>query len=292
MVEIRTLRFASSVALVRGLRRLRAEGVRGRSLLFLALSERGEAFLAIEGAAHDGKPPKLKVGQKLTLDPPFAGRMFYFDAVHPLGQRTAIVNGDRRIGQLANLVDAAALVSGYVDDMDGESVFFGCTPHQPGSWWIHETEAIPLHARGFVEIVPVEAGLLARRTVDAGIYFLPSDAAIAGDVGQWQRVFDSTLGNVLMLERRPRGGKLVLSCQRGLIEIGLGDLPLIKDVTTLPLVGGYAVLGRITDGGFAVSRGTALDWGFDALAPASLIGSRGDNLKALGKLIAKRPDLL
>lgn len=285
---MRELHFPSSVALVRGLRTLRAQGVHGRDLLFLALNERGEAHLAVSEPAAG----KLKVGQKLTIEAPFAGRVFYFDAVHPLGKRTAVVNGDRRIGQLANLVDAAALVSGYIDDMDASSVFFGSTPHQPGSWWVQDTQAIALHQRGFVEIVPLPAGLVARRTVDSGLFFLPADSAIAGDVKQWQRVFDSALGNVLMVERRPKGGCLVLSCQRGLIEVDLSNLPKVKTVHTIELPGGYAVLGRITEGGFAVSRGTARDWGFDDLGPASLLGSRNENLKTLAKLLTKHPELL
>lgn len=286
MFEMETLRFASSLALVRGLRQLRHRGIRGRSLLFLALSERGEAHLAIDGGG-EGKRAPLKVGEKLTLDPPFAGRVFYFDAVHPLGHRTAIVNGDRRIGYLANLVDAAELVSGYVEEMDEESVFFGCTPHQPGSWWVNDTEAIPLHARGFVDIVPVKAGFLARRTVDAGLYFLPAASAIAGDVKEWRRVFDSPLGNILLVERRAKRGRLVLSCQRGLTEVDISGLPRVLAVGTIAVGGGHAVLGRITEGGFAVSRGIARDWGFDDLGPASLVGSRGDDLKALGKLLAR-----
>ena len=290
MIAVKTLYFPSSVALIRGLRELRAQGVRGRGLLFLGLNERGEAHLAVAQDLSDGA--KVKVGQKLALRPPFSGRVFYVDALHPVGRRAAIVNGDRRIGKVANLVDSTSLLSAYIEEMDGVSVFFGCTPHQPGSWWVQENRAIPLHEQGFVEIVPLERGLIARRTMDSSLFFLPADSAVMGDVKDWQRVFTSDFGNILMVERRAKGGRLVLSCQRGLVEVDLNNLPQVKAVHTIELGGGYAVLGRITDGAFAVSRGVARDWGFDELGPATLLGSRGGTLKDLGKLLSKHPQLL
>ncbi|MBW2732791.1 MAG: hypothetical protein JRH20_10400 [Deltaproteobacteria bacterium] len=290
MIAIRTLHFPSSVALVRGLRGLRDQGIHCRGLLFLALNERGEAHLAIAEDLSDGA--KVKIGQKLALKPPFSGRVFYFDAVHPVGRQTAIVNGDRRIGKLATLVDATALVASYAQEMDGQSVFFGCTPHQPGSWWVQGTTAIPLHERGFVECIPMEAGVVARRTLDDSLYFLPADGTVAGDAHYWQAVYKSPLGNILMLERRTHTGRLVLSCQRGLVEVDLRGLPRVREDASVELPGGYAVLGRITDGAFAVSRGIAQDWGFDELGPATLLGSRGGNLKKLAKLLSKHPQLL
>lgn len=284
-VEMRLVTFPSSFSLIRGLKRLREEDVHGRRLLFLALSERGEAHLAIDDDPHS---PRLKVGQKLVLEPPFSGRVFYCDSIHPIARRTAIVNGDRRLGKTAAFVDATALISGYVDEMDGVSVFFGSTPHQPGSWWIQEEEIIPLHERGFVEILPIDAGLLARRTVDNGLYFLPENSAIAGDIRQWQKVYESDLGNILMVERRPKQGSLVLSCQKGLIEVDIRSIPKVKALHHITLEDDYAVLGRISGGAFTVAKGVAKDWGFDELEPAMLLGARGGNFKALAKLLAKK----
>lgn len=269
---------------------MRGQGIHGRGLLFLALNERGEAHLAVAEDLSDGA--KIKIGQKLALKPPFSGRVFYFDAVHPVGRRSAIVNGDRRIGKLATLVDATALVASYAEEMDGQSVFFGCTPHQPGSWWVQGTSAIALHERGFVECVPMEAGVVARRILDNALYFLPADSTVAGDIREWQKIYSSPMGNILMVERRPKDGRLVLSCQRGLVEVDLRNLPKVREETAVDLAGGYAVLGRITDGAFAVSRGNAEDWGFDELGPATLLGSRGGNLKKLAKLLSKHPQLL
>lgn len=256
----------------------------------MALNERGEAHLAVAEDLNDGA--KIKIGQKLALSPPFSGRVFYFDAVHPVGHRSAIVNGDRRIGKLATLADATALIASYAEEMDGQSVFFGCTPHQPGSWWVQGTNVVPLHERGFVDCVPLEAGVVARKTLDNVLYFLPADSAVSGDVRQWKPVYASSLGNILMLERRVRAGRIVLSCQRGLVEVDLRALPNVREETAVELQGGYAILGRITDGAFAVSRGIAEDWGFDELGPAALLGSRGGNLKKLAKLLSKHPQLL
>ena len=82
--------------------------------------------------------------------------------------------------------------------------------------------------------------------------------AVAGGVEQWQRVYTSPLGNVLMLERRLLYDQLVLSCQGGLVEVDLYDLPKVSESGRFTLPGGFAVVGRITNGAFAVARGTPL----------------------------------
>jgi hypothetical protein len=259
-------------------------GGRGpRGLLFLALDERGDAHLAVAEQTTD--VASLKIGNKLSLPWPFPGRIFYIDAVHPVGSDAAVVNGDRRIGNVSTFVDVAALVSGFVRQADAQSVFFGCTPHQPGSWWVEGEHATPLHDRGLVDIVPVPAGLLARRTVDDGLYFLALRASTASRLGEWQRVFDAPFGNVLMLERRALGGRLVLSCQGGLVEVDIGRLPEVRETGRIASTAGYAVVGRITNGAFAVTSGAPRDWGLDELRPATLVGSRGCSFTELGKLL-------
>ena len=291
MIATRLLHFRSALGFVRGLQDLHSEGLCARGMMCLALDEYGDVRMQV---AEDLETvSSLKVGMKLGVPRPFSGRFFYFDAIHPIGRKTAVVNGDRRIGQYASMADVAVLVSAFVTRSASEqSVFFGCAPHQPGSWWVQDTTIVALHERGFVEIVPTDAGLVARRTVDSGLYFLPEDAAISGSVRQWQRVFESSLGNILMVERRVKDNRLVLSCQHGLIEVNLKGLPKVKQETTIELEAGYAVIGRMTDGPFAVTRGEPRDWGLDDMRPAILLGSRGGSLKELGKLLRKNPSAI
>jgi hypothetical protein len=289
MVPTRTLHYTSALAMIQGLRQLFAEGLRPRGILFIALDTAGDAHMVVP--ERPGEVNQLKVGHKLSLDWPFEGRMYYLDAVHPIGGDAAVINGDRRLGGLSSMVDVAALVSWFVKEAGDQSVFFGCTPHQPGSWWVRGEEAVPLHQRGFVEIVPAEQGLLARRTMDTGLYFLPNEHAVSGDLDGWQRVYDSPLGNVLMLERRLLFDQLVLSCREGLVELDVYDLPRVNEAGRFTLPGGgYAVVGRIGGGAFAVARGKPMDWGFEALGPATLVGSEGCSFMELRHLITAHAD--
>ena len=287
MIPTTILHYHSPLAMSRGLKQLYRDGFDPRGLLFLALDGQGDVHLAL--AEHPDDVPRLKVGTKLSLPWPFAGRYYYVDAVHPLGREVAVVNGDRRIGALSSLVDVAALVSGFVRLSGDKSVFFGCTPHQPGSWWVHDEEVVALHERGLVEILPTPTGLLARRTVDDGLYYLPTVEVKPSGAQPWQKVFSSPLGNVLMLERRLIGDHLVLSCQGGLVEVDVGALPKVREMARIALTAGYAVVGRITDGPFAVTRGEPKDWGFDGLRPATLVGSEGCSLADVGRMLHEGP---
>ena len=273
MFPTKELFYGSAIAMIHGLKEEFKAGLRPRDLVFCALDPRGDVHICVPKRLRDVKG--LKVGEKLGLPPVFEGRRYYLDAVHPVGGDAVVINGDRRIGNISSLVDVAALVSWFVKEAGDKSIFFGCTSHQPGSWWVSGEQAIALHTKGFVEIVVAEQGLLARRTMDDGLFFLPREAAGQGGVEQWQRVFTSPLGNVLMLERRLLYDHLVLSCQGGLVEVDLYDLPNVSEAGRFTLPGGFAVVGRITGGAFAVARGTPMDWGFEDLEPAQLVGSMG-----------------
>jgi len=270
--------------MIQGLKRLFSEGLRPRGIMFAALDPAGNVRLVIPERLRDVN--QIKVGNKLSLEHPLEGRNYFLDAVHPLGGDAAVINGDRRLGSLSSMVDVAALVAWFVKEAGDQSVFFGCTPHQPGSWWVRGEEAIALHERGFVEIVPAEQGLLARRTMDNGLYFLQSELAVAGKVDTWEKVYESPLGNVLMLERRLLFDQIVLSCREGLVEVDVYDLPNVNESGRFSLQGGgHAVVGRISGGAFAVARGKPMDWGFEALGPATLVGSEGCSFMELRNLL-------
>jgi hypothetical protein len=283
MIPVRVLHYNSALAMIQGLKKLFADGLRTRGILFLAIDDSGQVHLAIPERMKDVNT--IKVGNKLSLPWPIEGRVFYLDAAHSIGGDAVVVNGDRRLGNVTNMVDVAALVSWFVREAGEESIFFGCTPHQPGSWWICGERAVALHSLGFVEIVPTEQGLLARRTMDPGLYFLPVEHAVTGGVEHWEQIYTSPLGNVLMLERRLLFDQLVLSCQDGLVELDLYDLPRVNQSGCFVIDGGFAVVGRISNGAFAVTQGRPMDWGFDDLRPATLVGSEGCTFMELRRLL-------
>jgi hypothetical protein len=288
MVAMKLLDFPSSFSLGTGLRQLYKQGLGVRSLLFLAIDEHGGVHLAIADQIPDGKQlKKLKIGMKLSIAWPFEGRYFYFDSIHQLAPGTSLVNGDRRIRTVSRMFDVSDLVSRFIHAGGEDSVFFGCTPHQPGSWWIRDDKTIALHDRGLVEIVPTELGLVARRIMDDGLYFLPQEKALAGELDQWYRVFESPVGNILMLERRVKRGRLAISGQRGLVEVDVTNLPRVEQTGQVNHDGGYCILGRTSDGLFAVSHGKPRDWGYEEVEPAVLLGSKGGTFKELEPLIKK-----
>jgi hypothetical protein len=170
-------------------------------------------------------------------------------------------------------------------------MFLGCTPHHPGSWWTLSATApaVALHDRGFVDVVTTRAGLLARRQGEPNIYYLPfTKLALLGPLEGWTPVFESPLGNVLMLERRVLGDRLVLTCARGLVEVALEGLPDVQATAVVELDSGLGVVGRIDGGAFAVTCGTVSEWGLIDVAPALLCGARGDTLRELARSLKSK----
>jgi hypothetical protein len=291
MTEVTVERFAEPASLVRGLSRLRQGGLTPRGLLFLAL--------APDGAIHVGTPAdpeqvtQIKVGEKLALVWPSAGRFFHYDAIHRLPGNFTLYNGDRRLKDPGDALEVAQVVAGFLKGSNAKNVLFGCTSHQPGSWLAVGRQVMPLHELGFVEVVPVPQGLLARRQVDPDLYFLPANRLVAGgrlgaSADDWTAVYRSPLGNVLLLERRVLGERLVLSCEGGLVEVDVSAVPNVEETLRVSTNGTMAVVGRIDGGAFAVTSGQKEEWGLAELRPALLIGGAGDSLIELGRALRAR----
>lgn len=152
------------------------------------------------------------------------------------------------------------------------------------------TDQVALHEVGFVEVVPATAGLIARRVMDHGLFLLPwARLSETGRIDHWDRVYESPLGNVLMLERRLIGERLVLTCERGLVEVELGGLPRVRERSRLPLARGMGlgVVGRVDRQAFAVTRGRPQPWGLDDIGPALLLGAAECSLDELGRSLVQ-----
>ena len=296
---MRVQTFPDPPALLRGLTTLRQQGLSPRGLLFLALDPGGRIHLALpeafgkpaEGGAPGDDAQVLRVGEKLTLrwpGPP-GERLYHFDSVHVLRDDFYVVNGDRRLQHPGNVVEVALVVAAFLKWCASSNVFFGCTPHQPGTWLLGGKEIVALHDFGIVEVLPVPKGLLARRLHDHRLYLLTfADIARTGHLEDWLPVFSSPLGNVLLLERRVVRSQLVLSCERGLIEVDLSQLPKVSEKGRLcvqPQREAYAVVGRLDGEAFAVTRGTPRPWGLEDLQPAELLSAGAGQLADMGSLI-------
>ena len=279
--------FSGPPALLRGLKAMRERGITPRGLLFLALSP--------DGAVHVGVPAdpeqitSIKIGEKLALVWPSEGRFYHYDAIHRLPGDFVLWNGDRRLKDPGDAAEVAGLVASFLKGGSAKNVLFGCTPHQPGSWLSHQRTVVALHEQGVCEVVPVAQGLFARRVMESRLFYLPfTSLAGTGRLDGWSPVFDSPLGNILLLERRMLGDRLVLSCERGLVEVDVSQVPRVVERAHATTNGSMAVVGRIDGGAFAVTSGKPQPWGLDEMRPALLVGSPGDTLVDLGRALQQK----
>lgn len=283
MAGIRLERYAEPSSFLLGLSELRRRGVTPRGLLFLCIEPSGAIHVGVPDAEADVS--RLKVGDKLGLEWPLPGRYFHFDSVHRLRAGQFVWNGDRRLRDPGDADDVAGAVTVLLKLAGSRSVFFGCTPHLPGSFLCTAKGSVALHDEGVVDALPFdEHRVLARRILDPRLWLLTveGNAVVARDP-----VFESDLGNVLVLERRLSALCLVLNCERGIIEVDLSELPTVRERERVASDGTIAVVGRLAGRAFAVTHGTQQPWGLDDIAPAVLIGAEDGSLRALGDQLAQ-----
>jgi hypothetical protein len=291
MLATRVHHYRDPAAVILGLKELRKQGLTPRGLLFVALDPRGETSIAV--AEDLDAVENIRVGDKLSLVPPWEGRYFHFDSVHRLPGDTVLWNGDRRLGGTGSAPEVACAIAAWIKGSSAKNVFLGCAPHVPGSWWSvdHMSAVTELHTMGLLDCVVTTSGVLARKIDDPRLYHLDfrSLAQEGAPTAGWIEVFRSDLGNVLLMERRVLQYRLVLTCERGLIEIDVSHLPeLVRETARVPLRSGFGVVGRIEGGAFAVTTGKLEPWGLTEMRPATLVGSPAESLldlpRALGEL--------
>jgi hypothetical protein len=288
MVPSRVYHYRDPAAVILGLKELRKKGLTPRGLLFVALDPRGETYIAVPEDLD--AVANIRVGDKLTLEAPWKGRYFHLDSVFRLPGDTVLWNGDRRLSDTGSAPEVACAISEWLKGSSAKNVFLGCTPHQPGSWWTvdHRSLVIDLHARGIVDCVVTTSGILARR-IDEPVLYHIDFATLARQGGPrdgWQEVFRSEMGNILLVERRVLNYRLVLTCERGLVEIDVSHLPeLVVETARVPMQSGFGVVGRIDGGAFAVTAGRVEPWGLSEVSPAMLVGSPNQSLSDLPRTL-------
>lgn len=292
MFATRVYHYRDPAAVILGLKELRKQGLTPRGLLFVALDPRGETYIAVPEDLD--AVVNVRVGDKLSLVSPLEGRYFHFDAVHRLPGDTVLWNGDRRLGDTGSAPEVACAISEWLKGSSAKNVFLGCTPHVPGSWWTvdHLSAVTDLHAQGFLDCVVTTTGILARKIDSPKLYHLEFQAlAQHGTPTEgWQDTFASDLGNILLLERRVLNYRLVLTCERGLVEIDVSHLPdLVIETARVPMRSGFGVVGRIDGGAFAVTSGTVEPWGLTNMSPAMLVGSPTESLLELPRTLRAMP---
>ncbi len=242
MLATRVYQYGNPAAVMIGLREL---GMTPRGLRHIAIDPRGETYIAVpedvDAVNH------VKVGDKMTLSPPWEGRYFHLDAVHRLPGDTVLWNGDRRLS------DTGSARGG--PRMNGRVV-------------------LDLHASGLTSAVVTQSGVLARKIGQPHLYRLDFASIRRGRVRDgWDRVHTSSVGNVLMIERRVLNYRLALCCVDGLVEIDISGLPeRVVEVEHLTVPRPIGVVGRIEGGPFAVTTGDIEPWGFANIRPRFSLG--------------------
>jgi hypothetical protein len=292
MFPTRVYHYRDPAAVILGLKELRKQGLTPRGLLFVALDPRGESYLAVPEDLD--AVATIKVGDKLSLVPPWEGRYFHFDAVHRLPGDTVLWNGDRRLGDTGSAPEVACAISEWLKGSSAKNVFLGCAAHVPGSWWSvdHMSTVIELHGMGFLDCVVTTTGILARKIDDRRLFHLEFQTLAQNGTPSegWTEVFTSEMGNILLVERRVLQYRLVLTCERGLVEIDVSHLPdLVIETARVPMRSGFGVVGRIDNGAFAVTAGTIEPWGLTNMSPAMLVGSPTESLLDLPKTLRAMP---
>lgn len=291
MIPARVYHYRDPAAVVLGLGDLRNRGLTARGLLFIALDPRGETYIAVPDDLSS--VTDIRVGDKLALKPPWEGRYYHFDAIHRLPGDTVLWNGDRRLSDTGSAPEVACAVAHWLKGSSARNVFLGCAPHQPGSWWTRDERSavVDLASIGFDSTLVTVSGLLARRMGEPTLYHLPLSHLREGKLQQgWTEVYRSSLGNILMVERRVLNYSVVLTCERGLVEIDISGLPdEVREADTVQIEPGLGVLGRIDGGAFAVTRGVVEPWGLAELTPALLIGAPNQTLADLKGALAATP---
>jgi hypothetical protein len=292
MFATRVYHYRDPAAVILGLKELRKQGLTPRGLLFVALDPRGETYIAVPEDLD--AVSNVRVGDKLSLVPPWEGRYFHFDAVHRLPGDSVLWNGDRRLGDTGSAPEVAVAISEWLKGASAKNVFLGCAAHVPGSWWTvdHLSTVVHLHSLGFLDCVITANGLLARKIDSAKLYHLEFQALRehGSPTEGWTEVFTSEMGNILLVERRVLQYRLVLTCERGLVEIDVSHLPdLVIETARVPMRSGFGVVGRIDGGAFAVTAGTIEPWGLTNMSPAMLVGSPTSSLLDLPKTLRAMP---
>ena len=288
MFPTRIYHYRDPAAVSLGLKELRKQGLTPRGLLFVALDARGETYIVVPEDLD--AVSTIRVGDKLSLVPPWQGRYFHFDAIHRLPGDAVLWNGDRRLGDTGSAAAVACEISAWLKGSSTRNVFLGCAAHVPGSWWtVDQLSAVTeLHAMGYLDCVVTAGGILARKVEDARLYYLGFDSLSqhGNPTSGWLEVFKSDLGNVVLLERRVLNFRLVLTCERGLIELDVSHLPdLVIETGRVPLASGFGVVGRIDGGAFAVTAGMIEPWGLTNMSPAMLVGSPTESLLDLPRTL-------
>lgn len=288
MIPARVYHYRDPATVAIGLNELAARGLTPRSILFIALDSRGECHIAVpddlESVSH------VRVGEKMTLKAPWEGRYYHFDAIHRLPGDTVLWNGDRRLGDTGSAPEVACAVAHWLKNSGAKNVFLGCTAHQPASWWTvdERSPVVDLHATGLVSAVVTQEGLLARRIGEPKLYHLDFQSLrTSGPRSGWDVVYESPMGNILMVERRVLNYSLVLTCEHGLVELDVSGLPdTVTEIDRVEIDAGVGIVGRIDGGAFAVTTGEVEPWGLANVTPALLVGSSKQSLRDLPPALA------
>ena len=173
MFATRVYHYRDPAAVILGLKELRKQGLTPRGLLFVALDPRGETYIAVPEDLD--AVANIRVGDKLSLVPPFEGRYFHFDAVHRLPGDTRAVERRpparrHRLGARGRGRDQR-VAQGQLGEERVPRLHAARARARTGRI-DHLSPVIDLHALGFLDCVVTTTGILARKIDDNRLFHL------------------------------------------------------------------------------------------------------------------------
>ena len=294
MFATRVYHYRDPAAVILGLKELRKQGLTPRGLLFVALDPRGETYIAVPEDLD--AVANIRVGDKLSLVAAVGGPLL------PLRRGPSPARRHACCGTaIAGSATPAARPRSRARSASGSraarrrTCSSAARAHVPGSWWTldHLSAVVELHSLGFLDCVVTDdrhPRAQDRRRRSSTTSSSSRCASTARPTEGWTEVFTSEMGNILLVERRVLQYRLVLTCERGLVEIDVSHLPdLVIETARVPMRSGFGVVGRIDGGAFAVTAGTIEPWGLTNMTPAMLVGSPTESLLDLPKTLRAMP---
>src|SRR5262245_15928373 len=107
---MRVVHYRDPAAAMFGLGQLSRQRLTPCSIVFVALDHAGEIHIAVPKNFDD--VTRIRVGDKLSLEPPWEGRYFHFDTIVRLPEGGGVLwNGDRRLQQPGSAHEMAVCIS-------------------------------------------------------------------------------------------------------------------------------------------------------------------------------------
>ena len=128
---------------------------------------------------------------------------------------------------------------------------------------------------------PVRDALARAGVIPPAVARILGDAVVAARLRDLLAFLGTRTGAAFRLEVRTE------SAPGSRVQVDVSLFPWVMECARAEVDPGFAVVGRLEGGGFAVSYGEPAPWGIDNLGPAELVGAESGSLGALAEALRR-----